>query len=91
MNSQYISTTELREQSSKVVSKLRRGEDMMLIHRSKIIGVIKPLLSQTESIDDLSEFKKVLSVLKPIKVIPYHNRREKYRKYLQRRYGQDIS
>ena len=91
MNNQYISTTELREQSSKVVAKLRLGEDMVLVHRSRIIGVIKPISSKTKSIDNLSEFKKVVSNYKPSHIIPYRKRKEIYRNYLKKRYGKDIS
>lgn len=91
MNNQYISTTELREESSKVVKRLMEGMDMTLVHRSKIIGIIKPVSQTAKSVDDLSEFKKILSDIKPAKVIPARKRQIIYRKYLRTRHGKSLS
>ena len=40
---QYITTTELRTKSSKVVTTLKEGSRLRLIHRSKVIGDIVPV------------------------------------------------
>lgn len=87
MNNQFITTTELREQSSKVVSSLLSGENFTLIYRSKIIGVIKPAVFKAKVIDNIGEFKRTLSSLKPKKLIPYSKREKIYREYLKKRHG----
>jgi len=38
----YITTTELRTKSSNLVESLLKGEEINLIHRSKVIGAIVP-------------------------------------------------
>lgn len=91
MNTQFITTTQLREQSSKVVSRLFLGEDITLVHRSKIIGVIKPLTFSSKSIENLNDFQSTLSALKPKTVIPYEKRKKIYTRYLKKRYGQGVS
>lgn len=91
MNTQYISTTELREQSSKVVARLKLGEDMLLVHRSKVIGVIKPVTRDDKTITDISKFRKAIQALKPAKIIPRNKRESIYRKHLMEKYGKGIS
>lgn len=39
---QYITTTELRTKSKKLVEMLREGLSIDLLHRSKVIGKIHP-------------------------------------------------
>ncbi len=87
MNNQYISTTQLREQSSKVVSKLKLGEEMLLVHRSNIIGIIKPLTKIVKKITDLAKFERVLEASRPKRLIPRHMRDAVYRMNLQKKYG----
>lgn len=91
MNNQYISTTELREQSSKVVARLKLGEDLLLVHRSQVIGVIKPVIREKKVITDIIAFQKLLSALKPSKIIPRNKRDAVYRKNLQQKYGKGLS
>lgn len=87
MNNQYISTTELREQSSKVVARLKLGEDLLLVHRSQIIGVIKPMDRKAKRITDLAKFQAALAASKPAKIIPRHLRDAVYRRNLEKKYG----
>ncbi len=39
---QYISTTDLRTKSSELVSELKNGGKVSLIHRSRVVGEIVP-------------------------------------------------
>lgn len=39
---QFITTTELRTQSKKLVKTLQEGNSVYLIHRSKVIAIIIP-------------------------------------------------
>lgn len=87
MNNQYISTTELREQSSKVVSKLKLGEEMLLVHRSNVIGVIKPISRHMKTITDIDRFKRDIAASKPKRIMPRHLREAVYRRNLLKKYG----
>lgn len=91
MSINYVTTTELREQSSRIVAKLISGEDITLIHRSKMIGVIKPLIPNTKGMDNIKEFKKALLALKPKTVILGEKREKIYSDYLKKRYGKSLS
>ncbi len=42
----YITTTELRTKTTWLVAILKKGESVFLIHRSKIIGEIRPIRKQ---------------------------------------------
>ena len=47
-----ITTTELRTKTSKLIESLLRGEEVDLIHRSKVVATIKPKeVEQTKTID----------------------------------------
>lgn len=87
MNTHFITTTQLREHTSKVVSRLISGEDVTLVHRSKIIGTIKPLASFSKPIENLEEFKKVLIAVKPKQLNSFQNRKKIYHEHLKKRYG----
>lgn len=89
MSDQYISTTELREQSSKVISRLKAGEDVTLIHRSRIVGVIKPIIVQPRPFH-LLKFKKSLAELKQKRIIPRSQRDRVYREHLLEKHGKNI-
>ncbi len=88
MNTQFITTTQLREQSSKVVSRLMAGEDVTLIHRSQIIGVIKPM-QYIQKPFNVIEFKKLIKSLNIPRTTS--TQREKiYRVHLEEKYGKNI-
>lgn len=91
MSTHFVTTTQLREQSSKIIAKLISGENITLIHRSKMVGVIKPLISNTRGIDDIKGFKRTLLALKSEIVIPLEKRRKIYSDYLKKRYGKNLS
>ena len=89
---QYMSTTELRTKSSLLVHTLKKGGSVSLIHRSKIIGEIKPPMfmqqAQPATAETLSAF---LKTVKPTKLIPRAKRAQVYRKHLVEKYGENIS
>lgn len=87
---QYITTTDLRTKSSELVNSLSKGEAVSLVHRSKIIGEIKPkkdLKPLTK--DDIKQLKK-LSLELNLPKISYKQREKIYRKHLTEKYGQDL-
>lgn len=87
----YITTTQLRTKSSELVNSLSKGNSVSLVHRSRIIGEIRPK-KETKSLTkkDINELKKLAAELKLPKT-SYRQRDAKYRKRLIRKYGQDLS
>lgn len=86
---QYITTTELRTKSSKVVRTLKSGGNLRLIHRSKVIGDITP--SYEPKPFNPQAFEKFLAKLKPKKLVSRKERDRIYRKHLEDKYGKDLS
>ncbi|HUD45025.1 MAG TPA: hypothetical protein VMR41_05760 [Patescibacteria group bacterium] len=87
----YITTTNLRTQSSELVNTLKKGGVVSLIHHSKIVGVIKPkkepkILTKT-AITQLRKLAEDLSLQK----ISYEEREKIYRDHLMDKYGKDLS
>lgn len=87
----YLTTTQLRTQTSKLVETLKKKGTISLIHRSKIIGEIKPVEHSTVAITDIDKFKRLLNAVRPKKLIPRAKREEVYRKHLEKKYGRGIS
>lgn len=88
---QYITTTNLRTKSSKLVEALKRGSSVNLIHRSRVIGEIKPkheprALTEKD-IQDLEKLAEQLNLPK----LSYKERERRYRKYLMEKYGKGLS
>lgn len=88
---QYITTTDLRTKSSELVNSLSKGEVVSLVHRSKIIGEIKPkreLKPITKA--DIRQLKNLAFELN-LPEISYKQREKIYRKHLTEKYGQNLS
>ena len=86
-----ITTTNLRTQSSQLVDTLAKGDVVSLIHRSKVIGIIKPqkeakVLTKA-AIKQLQKFAQNFHLPK----LSYKEREKEYRKKLLNKYGKDIS
>lgn len=90
-NMHDITTTNLRTQSSKLVETLKKGGVVSLIHRSKVIGVIKPKKEpkalQKEDINELKKLAEDLSLPKK----SYKDRANLYKTHLSDKYGKNIS
>lgn len=87
----YITTTQLRTKSRELVSVLSKGDSVSLIHRSQIIGEIKPK-KETKPLTkkDIKELKKLAGALNLPKT-SYKQREKIYREHLMEKYGQDLS
>lgn len=88
---EYITTTSLRTQSSKLVQALQRGSSVSLIHRSKVIGVIEPAKAERKPFDVEGFKKAVHDFNKGRRIIPRHEREKIYRKHLEEKYGKRVS
>lgn len=84
----YLTTTQLRTKSSDLVDILLAGESVELIHRSKIIGEIRPKKSEVK----LFNAKRVLELAKKMNLpkLSYQERERRYRRHLEKKYGQNL-
>jgi hypothetical protein len=91
MDMDTITTTNLRTQSSRLIETLKKGGVVSLIHRSKVVGLIKPqkeVKALTKA--DIKQIKEIAHTLNLPK-LSYEEREETYRKHLTDKYGKDIS
>ncbi len=86
---QTITTTELRTKSKKLVEALREGKSVDLIHRSKVVGEIKPKIYDPKPFnpDAVAEIAKKLNLPK----LSYKERDRRYRAHLMKKYGKGLS
>ena len=85
----YITTTNLRTQTSELIDTLEKMGKVTLIHRSKIVGIIQPF-SGAEEPFDVEAFKNLVKDLNLPKTT-YGERKRIYRNHLLKKYGQDLS
>lgn len=88
---QYITTTNLRTQTSKLVKTLKENGKVSLIHRSEVIGVIEPIEATQGEPVTLEKLRAFLKAVKPKKLVPKSKRESVYRKRLMEKYGQGLS
>ena len=85
----YITTTQLRTKSSELVKALLEGRSVDLIHRSKVVGTIKPDKEEPK----VFNAKRFAKLVKEMNLPPttYTERKKRYRKHLMNKYGKGIS
>jgi hypothetical protein len=86
---EYITTTQLRTNSSQLVASLLKGTKISLIHRSKIVGIIQPP-TETAKPFDAKKFEALVKELGLAKTSD-QEREERYRSHLTKKYGKNIS
>lgn len=86
-----ITIANLRTQSSELIDTLKKGGSVSLIHRSKIVGTIKPAKrTKTFTKESIVKLKKLAEKL-TLAELSYEEREDKYRKHLMEKYGKNIS
>jgi hypothetical protein len=86
---QNMTTTDLRTKSSQLVKTLKEGKSVDLIHRSEIIGEIKPKIKDPKPFDA----KKFLKAVKRLN-LPKLSAREmdrRYRAAMEEKHGKGVS
>ena len=86
----YITTTQLRTQSSDLIANLKAGRSIGLIHRSKIVATISPTTDNPPKLFNAKRFGKLVDELNLPKTT-YAERERRYRKHLMEKYGQGLS
>lgn len=85
----YITTTQLRTKSSELVKALLEGRSVDLIHRSKVVGEIKPKIYEPKPFDS-ARFLKTIEKLN----FPHLSLKQiesKYRSAMMKKHGKSIS
>lgn len=85
---QVITTTELRTKSKELVRALKEGRSVELIHRSKVVGEIKPKIYDPKPFD-AEAFEKAVRGLNLPKTT-YTQREKIYKKHLMKKYGKSL-
>ena len=84
-----ITTTELRTHVPLLIEELRRGETVELVHRSKVIGEIKPKMKIPKPFNP-DRFIAAVSKLNLPKLT--HKQMERnYREHIMKKYGKGLS
>ncbi len=86
----YITTTDLRTQSSQLVQSLKLGKKISLVHRSQVIGEISPVRTDAKSFD-IKRFRTFVKTAKLQDNLSYQERDKLYRKHLEKKYGKGLS
>mgnify|MGYP001615012249 CR=1 FL=1 len=86
----YITTTNLRTQSSQLIAHLKKGDAVSLIHRSKIVGVIQPIQDDLAKPFNDEQFDRLVRGFNLPKSTPAQ-RQQRYTSHLLKKYGQGIS
>lgn len=85
----YITTTDLRTKSSQLVADLKKGTKVSLIHRSKVVGIIEPIVQSPKPFN-AARFKRLVEKLNLPHTTPGQRERI-YRAHLMKKYGKGIS
>lgn len=87
----YISVTNLRTESKKLMETLKKGGSVSLIYRSKVVAEIKPK-KETKPFTKL-DIKKLRKLAKELNLpkLSYKERERRYRKHLMQKYGKGLS
>lgn len=86
----YITTTQLRTNSSDLVELLMTGQSVELIHRSKVIGQIKPNTDEDPKVFSAKRIAKIVADMNLPK-LSYKEREKRYRNHLMQKYGKGLS
>lgn len=82
----YITTTQLRTQSSELVRHLNSGMKVLLLHRSKVVGAIVPENEAYKTFDSQS-FADFVETNMPKKLMKKTARDLVYKKHMLEKYG----
>lgn len=85
----YITTTQLRTKTKQLVNSLKNGNSVDLVHRSKVVGEIKPKMYDPKPFDP-EKFLKIVEKLNLPK-LTRRQREERYRKAMMEKHGKGIS
>lgn len=90
---QYITTTELRTNAKELIEQLKNGKTVKLLHRSRVIGSIKPEEEMTKQ--NKPNAKEFMMAMEDLARETPHNTDEElaknYREHMEKKYGKYLS
>lgn len=86
---QVITTTELRTKSKQLIKALSEGQSVDLIHRSKVIGQIKPKMEDPKPFD-AAKFTKIVEKLN-LPTLTQRQIEARYRAAMMKKHGKGLS
>jgi len=90
----YITSTELRTKTTELVEKLEAGEEVRLLHRSKVLGTIRPEhmdKKPLKTIEDTQKFfKDMRAIAKKVGKYTKSQRDVNYKKHMETKYGKFV-
>ena len=84
-----ITTTQLRLKTSDLVKALANGDTVDIIHRSRLIGEIRPKI-QNPKVFNAKKFREAVKKLNLPKLTP-RQMEKNYRDHIQKKYGKHLS
>lgn len=90
-NMQVITTTQLRTKSKDLIKTLQEGQSVNLIHRSRVVGQIKPIYEAKPLTEE--GIRRIQAAAKNLNLphLTYKERKKIYRKHLMEKYGKGLS
>lgn len=88
---QAISTTQLRTKSKDLIATLLSGRSVDLIHRSKVIGEVKPSKKEPKTLS-ATDIEKIIKIAKSLKLPKLTDRQleANYRRHIVKKYGKGL-
>lgn len=89
---QTITTTQLRTKSKELVNVLKEGQSVQLIHRSKVVGEIKPKIDNPKPLTE-SDIDKLIKIAQKLNLpkLSYAQREKIYRAEMLKKHGKNLS
>lgn len=85
----YITTTDLRTKSSDLISTLRKGQSISLIHRSSIVGKIIPISREDAKIISGKQLADKIQLL-DLPKLSLEEIDRRYRSAMMKKYGKGL-
>ena len=87
-----ITSTELRTKVPRVIETLLHGGVIDLVHRSRIVGEIRPK-TKSQKVLTQKDIRELMLLAKKMNLpkLSYRERERVYRKHLMEKYGKSIS
>lgn len=85
----YITTTQLRTNTPRLLTALQMGQTVDLIHRSEVVGEVGPKKIKGVKIFSAKRMEKIVNAMN-LKPIEYKDVKQAYRKHLIEKYGKNI-
>lgn len=86
---QAISTTQLRTKSKDLISTLLSGHSVDLIHRSKLVGEIRPQKLGEPKVFNAARVMKIVKEMN-LKPLTQKEMEKRYREHMEKKYGKNL-